>query len=247
MLKRYKKGSQEEIPQLFYKVFEGSDPNKNLEFKEHYVAVGKGKPELTALVKEQGKLQFRNMKWTLPYSYLDKKSQKMITRELQNSTCERVFFQHKEIIYRQRCLIPIDGYFEYFHLNGETFPYFIQPKDSGIFYAGGIWDKNVNEQSGELTEFLSIITTLPNPLTARIHNNPIAPNGSRMLLLIRQDEALNYLDEKLDTAGIKRFFKPYDEGEMSAHTVLRFQKKENYPYFNTPRVREYFEYPELAG
>lgn len=244
MEKRFKTGYRDEIAQLYYEAFIAKSNN---DFKEHYVAIGKGKPQLTTLIKNDGKLQFQNMQWTLPYSYVDKKTNKTITRELLNSTCEKVFFQHKEIIFSQRCIIPIDGYFEYYHYNKETYPYYIHPTTSVLFYAGGIWDKKVNEQTGEITESFSIITTPPNALTAKIHNSPDSPNGSRMLLLVKHDDALNYLNEKLTTDELKKFFKPYDEKEMTAHTVLRFQRKENLPFFNTPKVQEYHEYPELVA
>jgi putative SOS response-associated peptidase YedK len=244
MLRRFKEGPQDEIAQLFYKVF---IENHSSDFKEYYVAIGKGKPVLTTLVKENGKLQFRNMVWTLPYSYFDKKTGQTITRELQNSMCQRVFFQHKDIIFTQRCLIPIDGYFEFYHFNGETYPYFINPSERGMFYAGGIWDGKVNQETGEVTESFSIITTLPNPLVAKIHNNPKAPNGPRMLLLINQEKALEYLNGDLNTEGIKKFLIPYDEKEMKAHTVLRFLKKENTQFIDSPKVQEYYNYPELAA
>ena len=244
MGRRFNMGLQDEITQLYYEDF---ITNNNNDFKEYYVAMGKGKPIITALIKNYGKLQFQNMQWTLPYSYFDKKTNNIVKRELQNSTCERVFLQHKDIIYRQRCLIPIDGYFEYYHFRKETYPYYIHPTLTGFFYAGGIWDKKVNEQSGEITDSFSIITTPANSLTGKIHNKPDASNGPRMLLLINHDEALKYLDEKLNMNEIKNFFKPYDEKEMTAHTVLRFQRRENSEFLNTPKVQEYYEYPELAA
>jgi len=215
------------------------------EFKEYYVAIGKGKPTLSVIVKDEQKLKFKNMQWTLPYSYFDKKSGKTVMRELLNSTCERVFFQHKDVIFKQRCIIPIDGYYEYYHFNKETYPYFIQPKNNDIFFAGGIFTSKVDEQTGEIKDSFSIITTPPNPLTEKIHNNPDAPNGSRMLLLVKEEEAMDYLNENLGTEDIKRFFHPYDATEMQAHTVLRFQRKENSQFLNTEKVQEYFEYPEL--
>jgi putative SOS response-associated peptidase YedK len=242
--RRFKEGPQDEIAQLYYETF---IVKNSLEFKEYYVAIGKGKPTLTALIKDTGNLQFRNMQWTLPYSYFDAKTNTTITRELLNSTCERVFYQHKELVFSHRCLVPIDGYFEYYHLKSETYPYFIYPKTGGLFYAGGIWERQLNEQTGEVAESFSIITTPPNPLTAKIHNNPKAPNGSRMLLLINPEQALDYLNEKLPAPEIKKFFDPYPEKEMTAHPVVRFQRKEFAHYINTSKVQEPCEYKELVA
>lgn len=244
MIRRYKEGPQDEIAQLFYETF---IVNNNMDYKEQYVAIGKGKPVLTTLIKESGKMQFRNMQWTLPYSYQDSKTNSIVKRELLNSTCERLFFQHKELIFKQRCIVPIDGYFEYYHLNGETYPYYIYPKEGGLFYAGGIWGRKVDEGTGEIWESFSIITTSPNPMVARIHNNPKAPNGSRMLLLVPEDKTKSYLDENLQTKEIKEFFTPFDADKMNAHPVIRFQRKEFAQFVNTPKVLERCEYPELVA
>ena len=71
--------------------------------------------------------------------------------------------------------------------------------------------------------------------------------GPRMLLLIPVNNALNYLNENLNTNQIKEFIKPYNENEMKAHTVLRFQRKEFAEYINSPKVQEFHNYPELAA
>jgi hypothetical protein len=84
-------------------------------------------------------------------------------------------------------------------------------------------------------------------LTEKIHNNPKAPNGSRMLLMIHKNQALDYLNEKLSAADIKKFFIPYDEREMKAHPVIRFQRKEFAEFINSPKVQEFCEYKELAA
>lgn len=242
MEQRKKDGTFDELDQLFYDTFIA---DKKLEFQEHYVAIGKAKPTLSVLTKDKNNLQFKNMQWTLPLSYTDK-SGKTITRELQNSTCERVFLQHKDIVFKQRCIVPIDGYFEYHHFNKNTYPYYIYPADDGIFYAGGIWNITVDQFTGEIKETFSIITTNPNPFVGRIHNNPDAPNGPRMLVLIQREKALEYLEDTKDIKKLSSFFVPMNENHMKAHTVLRFQKKEFLEYQNTPKVLEYCEYPELA-
>lgn len=239
---RIKDGTFDELDQLFYDTFV---KEKKLEFQEHYVAIGKGKPILSALTKDKGNLQFKNMQWTLPYSYTDKTG-KTITRELQNSTCERVFQQHKDIIFTKRCIVPIDGYFEYHHFNKATYPYYIYPADGGIFYAGGIWNTAVDQTTGEIQEQFSIITTNPNALTGRIHNNPDAPNGPRMLVLIQREKALEYLEDTKDIQKLSSFFIPFNENQMKAHTVVRFQKKEFLEHQTSPKVLEYCEYPELV-
>lgn len=240
---RIRGGTFDEIDQLFYESFLGG--NKKLEYQEHYVAIGKAKPVISVLASNKGKWEFKNMQWTLPYSYTDK-SGRVIRRELLNSTCERVFQQHKDIIFTRRCIVPIDGYFEYHHFNKQTYPYYIYHAHGGIFYAGGIWNEVADEETGEIKECFSIITTKPNPFVGAIHNNPEAPNGPRMLALIQRESALEYLADENDIKKISGFFTPLHEKLIKAHTVLRFQKKDNIPFQNTPKVLEYYEYPELV-
>lgn len=241
--KKYERNISDEIIQLFYTEF---IENKNNDFKSHYVAIGKARPELTVILKEEGDLHFKNMIWTLPFSYRNPTSGIEIKRELLNSTCENVFFQHKNIIYTQRCLIPINGYFEYFHYRNETFPFYIYPSDDGIFYAGGIWEKFKNEDTNENYYAFSIITTPPNNLIRKIHNNSKSPNGSRMLLLMNSENANQFLNETLNKPDIMQFFHSYDEARMRAHSVIRFQRKEFINCLSTPKVQEFHPYPELS-
>ncbi len=242
--KRKASGEWDDIDQAFYNTF---IVRADKEFKEHYISIGKAKPTMTVLKKDHENLDFENMQWTLPYSYQDKTG-KEVTRELQNSTCERVFFQHKDQIYTKRCLVPLDGYIEYHHFNGETYPHYIYPKDENdYFLAAGIFDYRIDKKTGQEKGMFSIITTTPNEFVGKIHNNPEAPNGPRMLLLVPRESSMEYLDESLDQKQIKSFFKPYDQEKMKAHTILRFQRKEFAQFFNTPKVLEYCQYSELSA
>ena len=76
MLKKFEKNPQDEIAQLYYNSINVKSPS--FEFKEHFVAVGKGKPQITAVVKVEEKLNLQNMQWTLPYEYTDKNSGKVV-------------------------------------------------------------------------------------------------------------------------------------------------------------------------
>lgn len=250
VLKHLKQNPEDEIAQLFYKTFiEPNEPNKSLSLQEHPVAIGKGKPKLSSLVKENGILEFKNLEWTLQWSYFDRKTgQNKEGRPLLNSTCENVFWQHKDLIYSQRCVIPVDGYWEFYHFKGKTFPHFIYPSNGGLFYLGGIWNSYVDKSTGEIIETFSVITTPPNNTIKKLHNNPKAPNGARMLLILDYNQILDYLDETFTKDDIRRqFFNPYADEKMKYHPTIRFLKKENHQYLSSIKVQEPFEYPELVA
>lgn len=240
MLRRIDKHPDDEIAQLFYKTFVGK---AGMNFREHYVAIGKAGPEISVMLFEKG-LNFKNMHWGLQWSYLDAKTGRSYSRELINSTCEKVFFVHKEVVFSRRCVIPLDGYYEFFHFSGQVYPYFIHPS-RGIFYAGGVWSEQVDEETGEISAGFSIITTPPNKLAQKLHNNPKSPNGSRMLLLLSEESIKDYLNPKASKEQLKELFKPYLDEHMEAYPTVRFLKKEFADKINTEEVRRKIDYPEL--
>jgi putative SOS response-associated peptidase YedK len=242
MLRRLNQHPDDEIAQLFYKTFVGKT---DVRFMEYYVAIGKANPLISVMLfdKEHG-LHFKNMNWGINWKYTDPKTGKSYTRELINSTCEKAFFVHKDIIFSQRCVIPIDGYYEFFHFTGQVYPHFLHPV-RGLFYAAGVWTEQVNEETGEISHGFSIITTPPNPLAERLHNNPKAPNGSRMLLLLPDDKIMDYLNPHAGKDELKDLFMPFTEDQMNAYPTVRFLKKEFADKINSDVVRKKIDYPEL--
>lgn len=243
MLRRLQQNPEDEIAQLFYRVFvSGND----LAFKDHYVAIGQWNPEVTTLIRNAGRsMEFRNMRWGLPWKYTQPKTGKTTERVLINSTIEKAFFIHRDIIYKKRCVIPLDGYYEFFHYNGEVYPHFLHIPDT-ILFAAGVWDEFADTSTGEIVSKFSILTTPPNNLARRIHNNPKAPNGSRMLLLLPQESIQTYLDPHTSKEKLKELFAPYPDDNMEAYPVPRFLRKNFSGHLNSPKVREKVDYPELA-
>jgi putative SOS response-associated peptidase YedK len=242
MLRRLQQDPDDEIAQLFYKTFVGK---AELPFNEYYVAIGKARPELTVLTNDPDKgLHFRNMIWGLPWSYTNPKTGKSYSREMINSTCEKIFFVHRDIVFSKRCVIPLDGYYEFFHFTGEVYPHFMKPKD-GIFFVAGVWDEKVDQETGEIISSFSIITTPPNPLAEKLHNNPKAPNGPRMLLILPEENILDYLDPGARKADLEKLFVPCSQEKMEAYPTVRFLRKEFAGKLNTEDVRKKVDYPEL--
>lgn len=246
MKRQFQENPEDEIAQLYYESFIANEKNSETTMQEHWVAIGKAEPQLTCAIMDSGKLKLQNLKWTLNWAYNDTKTGELKQgRPLLNSTCEKVFWQHKDLIYSKRCIIPVDGYFEFYHFKGKTYPHFIFPKDKTMFYLGGIWNSMVNTKTGEITDSFSIITTPPNEITRKLHNNPDAPNGPRMLLIIEKEKAAGFLDPKLPTSQIKEFLVPYDHTKILYHPTIPFLRKEFVEQAKTEKVQEPYYYPEL--
>ncbi len=242
MLRRLQQDPDDEIAQLFYKTFVG---NSSMKFMDHWVAIGKAKPMLSVMLldKKHG-LHFRNMQWGLDWKYTDAKSGKEYSRELINSTCEKVFFVHKKVIFSHRCVVPLDGYYEFFHFAGQVYPYFIFPVE-GLFFVAAVWEEVADLDTGEIIEGISLITTPPNPLAEKLHNNPKAPHGPRMLLVLPHEKVLDYLRPDATMDDLKTLFRPFPHDLMDAYPTVRFLRKDFTGSLNSEEVRKRVDYPEL--
>ncbi len=246
MKKQFRENPEDEIAQLYYETFIAQESNPQITMQEHWVAIGKSEPKITCAIKENDQLKLKNLKWTLNWGYKDSKTGEIKRgKPLLNSTCEKVFWQHKDLIYSKRCIIPVDGYFEFFHFKGKTYPHFIYPADKSLFYLGGIWNSMVSTRTGEIIDSFSIITTPPNEITRKLHNNPDAPNGPRMLLIIDKSDISKFLNFKLSADEIKAFFNPYNADKISFHPTIPFLRKDFAEQANTEKVQQPHYYPEL--
>lgn len=120
----------------------------------------------------------------------------------------------KNSIIRNRCILPIDGFYEWQHNGKNKQPYYIYPADETVFYLGCIFNKWVNKLTGEIRDTFSIITTDANPLMAEIHNSK-----KRMPLILSKNSIETWTDPKTDIALIDILMQPYSTELMSAYTI----------------------------
>jgi putative SOS response-associated peptidase YedK len=104
-----------------------------------------------------------------------------IAFNLSNARVETIFEKpsFKSAIANRRCLIPVDGYFEWRLEDGKKQPYYIQQTDSEIFLLAGIWEQWKSPQN-EIIETCSVITTASKGKVSEIHDRMpvIIPNNA---------------------------------------------------------------------
>lgn len=74
----------------------------------------------------------------------------------------------------KRCLVIADGFFEWKWLDAKgknKQKYLITRPDNELFSFGGIWSEWVNQETGEIMNSYSIVTTPANELMSEIHNS----------------------------------------------------------------------------
>lgn len=123
----------------------------------------------------------------------------------------------------QRCLILVDGFYDFHWENGKSYPYHITSKDGEAFAFGGIWSHWISEDIERYT--VSLITTDPNERMAWIHNQPKASEGPRMPFIVPRELETTWLAEGLDPQEVKDMIKPYPEELLVDYTVPRLRGK----------------------
>lgn len=146
----------------------------------------------------------------------------------------------------QRCLVFVEGFYEHHHFGKRTYPYFIHLLHRPFFALAGLWEERVDRTTGERQRTFCIVTTAPNDLMRRIHNNPRVDGARMPVILDPQDEQrwLAPLTSTTDVQDLLRLVRPYPEQQMTAYPVAPLLGKGGSG--NSNKAHSPFEYPELA-
>ena len=113
-------------------------------------------------------------------------------------------------IHKRRCLVPLDGFYEWKKEGKTKIPHRIILKKEAIFCAAGIWEKWADEK-GEIIQSFTILTQSPNALLASIHN--------RMPVILSPDQEQLWLAHNLSTKEVLARIVPFPEELMEAYPV----------------------------
>jgi putative SOS response-associated peptidase YedK len=132
-----------------------------------------------------------------------------------------------------RCLVPMDGFFEWRHEAKETRPYYFKMKDERPFAVAGIWATQALETGS--VDSLSLITTTPNEAVRAIHD--------RMPAILEEKDFGLWLDleDVRDFKKLKELLKPYPGDKMTSIPVTSKVNKTN---FDEPQCIEISNEPE---
>jgi putative SOS response-associated peptidase YedK len=107
------------------------------------------------------------------------------------SCIEKPYF--KRLTHHHRCIIPVNGYYEWSGEKGSKTPHAIYSKKLKTIYLAGLWDLWQSANGDEVLSF-SIITKPADDIIADIH--------SRMPVVMTFDNACKWLDTKLDSKEV---------------------------------------------
>jgi putative SOS response-associated peptidase YedK len=109
----------------------------------------------------------------------------------------------------RRCLIPASGYYEWKHEGKGKQPYFIRPRDGGLFAFAGLWD--VWAKGPAPVESCSIITTSAGEATRFLHE--------RMPVIMPPDSFAAWLEPLTHAAALHELLLPCTPERVALHSV----------------------------
>ncbi len=208
-----------------------------------YHVSGFAHPQLLCFTREDGP-RFMLLRWGLiPHWVKDAAQAAQLSRQTLNARGETLFEKpafRKAALHR--CLVLVDGFFEFHHLGKRTFPYHIRIRDGGPMALGGVCSTWRDPHEGSVIHTVSIVTTEANLEMARIHNNPKS-QGPRMPFIVPREMDRPWLSADTDPDEAAALIRPLDESLLEAYTVPPLLGKQ--AIGNVPAALGPFAYLEL--
>lgn len=178
------------------------------------------------IITSQDPSHFHLFKWGLvPFWSKDNKSgAKMINARIE-TIAEKTAF--KSLLNSKRCIVPMDGFYEWKTEGKNKVPFRIVTKDQAIFAVAGLWDCWKSPITGELIYTFTVITGPPNTLMEQIHN--------RMPAILHPENEKLWLDADIKPHEAIQSLIPYPSENMEAYPV---SDKVNNVRINEPSLIE---------
>lgn len=130
-----------------------------------------------------------------------------------NARSENIFERKSftESFRSRRCLIPVNGWFEWKVEDETKQPYYVYPEDKSYVALAGIWDLWRDPQTDEAFTGSAIITCEPNSTIETIHH--------RMPVILDQEDWGLWLDNNTPIEDLYAMLKPYTAKALAMHEV----------------------------
>lgn len=113
---------------------------------------------------------------------------------------------------RRRCLVPMQGFYEWQKAGGGRIPHYIRLLNAEIFAAAGLYEIWPGKDGAAPIESFTIITTEANEMVGKLHD--------RMPVILAERDHAAWLDPKNDEGNaVKKLLCPYPAEEMRAYPI----------------------------
>ncbi len=197
--------TEKELEERFHATFYSEELERYNPLPNYNVAPTHYVPVITSDDPEH----FHIFKWgLLPFWAKDKKiAYKMINARIETILEKNAY---KKAVESRRCLVPMDGFYEWQRSGKKKLPYRIVTKDQEIFSVAGIWEKWKSPEGEDIYTF-SIITKSPTSIMEGIHD--------RMPAILLPEQEKLWLDPEISGRDAVQMVIDYPPDQMEAYRV----------------------------
>ncbi|RRB06956.1 SOS response-associated peptidase [Larkinella rosea] len=165
---------------------------------------------LLPVITQESPREIQLFQWGLIPAWAKPEQVAELTKGTLNAREDTIFEKpsFRDSIGTKRCLLLVNGFYEWRHDKKDKIPYYISLTDEKPFALGCVY----SVWKGQPT--FSIVTTNANPLMEYIHNTK-----KRMPLMLTHEEERRWIDPTLTKSEIKEMMQPLDERAMSARVI----------------------------
>lgn len=143
--------------------------------------------KLVCVRREQGELKAEEIYWGFTPAWAQGSStQEEHANARVETVAEKITF--KDALKNHRCLIPIDGYYEWKTVGKLKIPYYFKLTSGGPMILAGLWSTQIS-RDGEAKKSLCLLTTKPNREASQVH--------SRMPVIISSENQQLWLSDQI--------------------------------------------------
>jgi putative SOS response-associated peptidase YedK len=169
-------------------------------FEPHYNVPPSQPLNVVRVLRGSTGRRLESLRWGLIPSWADesKIAQKLALARVETVTTSPAF---RDAIRRRRCLVAVDGFFEWMREGKKTGrPFFVRREDGKPFALAGVWERWVS-RDGEVVESCAIVTQPARPPVDAVHG--------RMPMVLEPAVWDSWLDSSLtDTQALAELLAP---------------------------------------
>jgi putative SOS response-associated peptidase YedK len=166
--------------------------------------------EAAVVVQRDDRRAVVRYRWGLVPSWAEpRQAQKAFNARAETLATSGLF---RDAYRRRRCLVPVDGFYEWLRDGKLRQPMRIHDPDGLPLALAGLWTGRQDPESGEWLRTFTIVTTRPNDFMGSIHD--------RMPVIVPPDSWSAWLDPTpKDPGELRALLEPRDDIPLSAYAV----------------------------
>lgn len=114
---------------------------------------------------------------------------------------------------RRRCVIPASGFYEWVKAEDGKQPYYIHDPDDPLLRFAGLWERWLDEDTGESLDSCTIITTAANASVSELHH--------RMPAILSREGVDRWLDPEAEKEELQGLIATDERVRLEHHPVSK--------------------------